>query len=74
MDKIIIFAIFSIVIVLVSRRTLLNNKTHGFYRFISWESIAWLLSVWDEKECKAFFGEKYVDYMKRTKRFIPFIF
>lgn len=182
MDKIIIFTIFSIVIVIVSWRTLLNIKTHGFYRFISWECIAWLLSsnykvwfidpfsnrqlfswilllisvyfvisgvimmkkmgnqdknrdkntlyefekttelvnqgifkyirhplyssllfltwgillknptpqllivsfistvflyftaIWDEKECKVFFGEKYIEYMKRTKRFIPFIF
>ncbi len=115
MDKLIPFVILSIVIVTVSRRSLLNFKTHGFYRFISWECIAWLFkyirhplyssllfltwgillknptlallivsfiatvflyltAVWDEKECKVFFGQKYNDYMKRTKRFIPFIF
>jgi len=182
MDKLIPFVIVSIVIVTVSRRTLLNFKTHGFYRFISWECIAWLFSsnykiwfinpfsiqqifswifllisvylvvagvmmmkkmgkpdqnrdtktlyeferttelvdkgifkyirhplyasllfltwgillknpipellivsfiatiflyvtaIWDEKECKVFFGQQYIDYMKRTKRFIPFIF
>ncbi len=28
----------------------------------------------DEKECIAFFGEEYRDYMAKTKRFIPFIF
>ncbi len=38
------FAILSVVIVMVSWRTLLNFKTHGFYRFVSWECIAWLLS------------------------------
>jgi len=28
----------------------------------------------DEKECITYFGDKYVEYMKTTKRFIPFIF
>lgn len=28
----------------------------------------------DESECVQFFGDPYRDYMKRTKRFIPFIF
>lgn len=28
----------------------------------------------DEKECIAYFGDTYKDYMKRTKRFIPFVF
>lgn len=28
----------------------------------------------DEKECVAYFGEAYRQYMKRTKRFIPFVF
>ena len=28
----------------------------------------------DESECIQFFGAKYQDYMKRTKRFIPFLF
>jgi protein-S-isoprenylcysteine O-methyltransferase Ste14 len=33
----------------------------------------YLTSITDEKECIAYFGEKYSNYMKRTKRFIPFI-
>jgi protein-S-isoprenylcysteine O-methyltransferase Ste14 len=33
-----------------------------------------LTAIFDEKECIAYFGEKYRDYMKRTKRFIPYIF
>ncbi len=182
MDRIIIFVVLSILIIIVSWRTLPNYKTHGFYRFMSWECIAWLISsnykgwfidpfsiqqifswifliisgyliiagvilmkrigkpdknrdkktlyefeqttqlvdkgifkyirhplyssllflTWgillknptlglsivslistlflyftainDEKECKEFFGDKYVDYMKRSKRFIPYIF
>jgi protein-S-isoprenylcysteine O-methyltransferase Ste14 len=28
----------------------------------------------DEAECQSFFGEEYRAYMKRTKRFIPFLF
>lgn len=27
----------------------------------------------DEKECINFFGDKYSEYMKRSKRFIPFV-
>lgn len=28
----------------------------------------------DEKECISYFGNSYREYMKRTKRFIPFVF
>ncbi|MHB9143104.1 MAG: methyltransferase family protein, partial [Paludibacter sp.] len=31
-------------------------------------------SRYDEKECINYFGDKYSDYMKHTKMFIPFIF
>lgn len=31
-------------------------------------------AIYDEKECIKFFGEKYKEYMKRSKRFIPFIY
>jgi len=34
----------------------------------------YLTALSDEKECLEYFGEKYEAYMKRTKRFIPFIF
>lgn len=33
-----------------------------------------LTAISDEKECVQYFGNKYVSYMKRSKRFIPFIF
>jgi protein-S-isoprenylcysteine O-methyltransferase Ste14 len=33
-----------------------------------------LTAVFDEKECIAYFGEKYKLYMKTTKRFISYIF
>ena len=37
----------------------------------SW--LLWLTAWRDEKECQAFFGERYCSYMKGTKRLIPFI-
>ncbi len=30
-------------------------------------------AIYDEKECIGYFGDKYIDYMKRSKRFIPFV-
>jgi len=33
----------------------------------------YLTSITDEKECITYFGDKYKDYMKRTKQFIPFV-
>ncbi len=180
--KIILFSTISVFIILVSFRNIFNFRSHGFYRFLSWECIAWLFAssynIWfrepfsfiqilswifltvstifvaagvysifkrgkpgsdredntlykfektqklvtsgifkyirhplysslvfltwgillknpipelfiisllstiflfitarfDEKECIGFFGDKYMDYMKSSKRFIPFIF
>lgn len=182
MERFIAFGILSILLVFISWRTLSNLKSHGFYRFFSWECIIWLLvsnytfwfdnpfgikqifswimlfgaaylviagaillkksgkpitdrdektlytfekttelidhgifryirhplyssllfltwgiflkntsvlllvvallstaflyltALFDEKECISYFGEKYRDYMKRSKRFIPFVF
>ena len=34
----------------------------------------YLTAFFDEKECLAFFGDKYAEYMKRSKKFIPFIY
>lgn len=45
MDRIIIFVILSIPIIIVSWRTLFNIKSHGFFRFFSWESIIWLFAT-----------------------------
>jgi protein-S-isoprenylcysteine O-methyltransferase Ste14 len=42
MVKIIAFVILSIPIVYISRKVLFNFKSHGFYRFLSWECILWL--------------------------------
>jgi len=182
MEKLAIFGILSLPVIVISWRTLFNTRSHGFYRFFSWECIIWLFvssykswfddpfsarqifswiflfcslylviagalllrksgkpehgrndrmlydfekttelvesgifgyirhplyssllcltwgillknitaqlliiallstvllyitALFDEKECIQFFGEKYSQYMKRSKRFIPFIF
>ncbi|MHB0818177.1 methyltransferase family protein [Stutzerimonas stutzeri] len=33
----------------------------------------WLTALRDEEECLAYFGEDYRHYMRRSKRFIPFV-
>jgi protein-S-isoprenylcysteine O-methyltransferase Ste14 len=35
--------------------------------------LLWFTAVGDEKECISFFGDRYREYMKGTKRFIPFV-
>lgn len=182
MEKVVAFITISLLLVVLSRKTLFKVNSHGFYRFLSWECIAWLLvnnlkywfdkpfcirqifswiflfvglyfvivgvvflkrvgkptknrnentlyafekttelvdtgifryirhplysslifltwgillkkpsvqlilvaalstiflyltAIFDEKECSGFFKEKYLSYMKRTKRFIPYLF
>jgi protein-S-isoprenylcysteine O-methyltransferase Ste14 len=44
MENLIVFGILSIPILLLSWRTLFHPGSHGFYRFFSWECIAWLLA------------------------------
>jgi protein-S-isoprenylcysteine O-methyltransferase Ste14 len=34
----------------------------------------WLTARSDERECLAYFGESYAEYMQRTRRFIPSVF
>ncbi len=36
--------------------------------------LLYLTAYFDEKECIVYFGDKYAGYMKKSKRFIPFIF
>ena len=44
MDKWIIFAGLSLGVIIISWRTLFNMRSHGFYRFISWEMIILLFA------------------------------
>ena len=45
MAGIIIFGLFSVLIIIVSWRSLFTIKSHGLYRFLGWECIAWLFAV-----------------------------
>jgi protein-S-isoprenylcysteine O-methyltransferase Ste14 len=52
----------------------LKNTTSLLFLVAFISSVFLLLTALaDEKECIRFFGEKYVEYMKRSKRFIPFL-
>jgi len=43
MEKIVLFGTLSIPVIFISWRTLFSIKSHGFYRFFSWECMIWLL-------------------------------
>ena len=43
MVRIIAFVILSLPVILLSWSAMLRVRSHGFYRFFSWESILWLL-------------------------------
>jgi len=36
--------------------------------------LLYITSRYDEKECIAYFGDRYRDYMKQSKMFVPFVF
>jgi protein-S-isoprenylcysteine O-methyltransferase Ste14 len=44
-QSLIIFIILSIPVIYISRKSIFKIRSHGFYRFLSWECILWLLSV-----------------------------
>jgi protein-S-isoprenylcysteine O-methyltransferase Ste14 len=43
MGNLLLFGILSLPLILISWRTIFNARSHGFYRFFSWECIIWLL-------------------------------
>ncbi|MBD5803842.1 hypothetical protein AZOA_32830 [Azoarcus sp. Aa7] len=54
-----------------------------FFRAASWPAFALALfgsacvlltALADERECIAYFGQDYIDYMRGTRRFIPWLF
>jgi protein-S-isoprenylcysteine O-methyltransferase Ste14 len=45
MYEFIIWIVLSIPIAVISRRSLLHITSHGFYRFLAWECILWLIIV-----------------------------
>jgi len=44
MKDYILFGILSLPVIVISWRTMFNVRSHGFYRFISWECILWLFA------------------------------
>jgi protein-S-isoprenylcysteine O-methyltransferase Ste14 len=42
-EKLILFGLLSIPVIVISWKPLFNIKSHGFYRFFSWECILWLI-------------------------------
>ena len=44
MNRYLIFLILSIPVILISRKSLLKIKSHGFFRFFAWEGIVWVFS------------------------------
>jgi protein-S-isoprenylcysteine O-methyltransferase Ste14 len=44
MERFIVFGVLSIAVIIISRRNLINPKTHGFYRLISWICMCWLFA------------------------------
>jgi protein-S-isoprenylcysteine O-methyltransferase Ste14 len=52
----------------------LKNPTSGLLVVALASTIfLYLTAIVDEKECIVYFGDKYREYMKRSKMFIPFI-
>ena len=43
-EAFLIFLLISIPIIFISRRTIFRPGSHGFYRFLSWECILWLMA------------------------------
>ena len=44
--RLVFFIATTVVVTLISRRTILNFRSHGFYRFLAWEAIAALI-IWN---------------------------
>jgi len=55
MERLVIFGILSLPVIIISRRTLFTVKSHGFYRFFSWECILWLFV----SNCLFWFNEPF---------------
>ena len=43
MERVLLFGILSLPVIVLSWKTLFKIDSHGFYRFFSWECIVWLL-------------------------------
>jgi protein-S-isoprenylcysteine O-methyltransferase Ste14 len=66
----------SVPLVWFSRRSLLHPAAHGFPRFFAFEATLALVATArvEEGENLVRFGREYGEYMKRSRRFVPFLF
>ena len=62
--RLVLFIATTVVVTFISRRTILNFRSHGFYRFLAWEAIAALI-IWN---LPYWFSEPF-----STKQFISWI-
>jgi protein-S-isoprenylcysteine O-methyltransferase Ste14 len=44
MNRFLLFGLLSIPVIIISWRALFNPRSHGLYRFLSWECILWLFA------------------------------
>lgn len=44
MNQLVVFSLVSIPLMVLSRKSIFNPRSHGFFRLLGWECIAWLLS------------------------------
>lgn len=79
----IVFVVVSLGIAWLSRTSLRDFRSHGFYCFFSWARVSlaviatFFLTVtakMEEVENIRFFGVAYQSYMRQTKLFVPFLF
>jgi protein-S-isoprenylcysteine O-methyltransferase Ste14 len=45
MENYLLFGLLSLPVIFISRKSLFRIKSHGFYRFFSWECILWLFAI-----------------------------
>jgi protein-S-isoprenylcysteine O-methyltransferase Ste14 len=43
-ESLLLFFLLSLVVIFFSRKSLVNFRSHGFYRFFAWEGMLWLIS------------------------------
>ena len=75
MWKLIVFAIVTALLVYISRASLRQPNSHGFYRFFAWESILLLfLLVVDQWYINPFSWHQLISWVLLFASLVPLIF
>ncbi len=70
----VLFGLGSLVLALISRKSLLKPRTHGFYRFFAWEAILGLVLLNGASWLKEAFGwHQIVSWILLTLSLIPLV-